>query len=207
MFISLDGGDGCGKSTQQQKLGEWLTSQGVEVLLCRDPGSTELGNAVRNILLHRTELNIADRTEVLLFSAARCQMVEEIIKPALRCGKAVISDRFLLSTLVYQGCAGGVPLQQLEDIGRFATDDVLPDLSFVLDIPYRTALQRMEQRGIPDRMEQKGETYHQKVRDGFLDYAAKHPDRFVVIDATPPPNDVADAIRHIVQSRGLIGKH
>ncbi|MDR0870354.1 MAG: dTMP kinase [Planctomycetaceae bacterium] len=206
MFLSLDGGDGCGKSTQQKLLGDYLTSLGHSVVLCRDPGTTALGDAVRNILLHGTELNIADRTEVLLFCAARCQLVEEVVKPALKCGKTVISDRFLLSTLVYQGYAGGVPLETLEAASGIATDGIVPDLTFVLDIPCEVAVRRLGQRGTLDRMEQKGAAYHQKVRSGFLDYAAKHSDRFAVVDATPPPEMVADTIKSAFDTLQTAGR-
>lgn len=201
MFISFDGGDGCGKSTQQKLLGQWLTEQGHDVVLCRDPGSTPLGDAVRNVLLHSTELNISDRTEVLLFCAARCQLVHDIIQPALAEGKTVVSDRFLLSTYTYQGYAGGVPLEELKKVGHFATYGVLPDLSLILDVPYEVGLKRLEKRVSLDRMEQKEEQYHQSVRNGFLKCAAKDPDRCVVIDATQPIEKVAAAIQEAVQRK------
>ena len=197
MFITLDGGDGCGKSTQIRLLAEKLQSQGHEVVCCRDPGSTPLGDAVRNILLNRHELHIADITEVLLFTAARSQLVCEVIRPALEAGKTVLSDRFLISTFVYQCYAGGVPRAALEAISAEAIGETLPDLGIVLDIPYEVAVQRMGNRAAPDRMERKGEEYHRRVREGFLEYAAESK-RYIVIDATPSPNEVADAIWQIV---------
>jgi len=198
MFITLDGGDGCGKSTQIRALAEKLQARGYEVVCCRDPGSTPLGDAVRNILLNRQELRIADITEVFLFSAARSQLVHEVIRPALEKGKIVISDRFLISTLVYQCFAGGVPAETLESISAAAVGGTVPDLGIVLDIPYEIAVQRVGDRAVPDRMERKGETYHRRVREGFLQYAAAEPNRYVVIDATPSPDEVADAIWTIV---------
>ena len=203
MFITLDGGDGCGKSTQIQRLAEKLQSQGHEVVCCRDPGSTPLGDAVRNILLNRQELHIADMTEVFLFMAARSQLVREVIRPALEAGKIVLSDRFLISTLVYQCYAGGVPVDALETINAVAVGETLPNLGIVLDIPYETAVQRIGYRAAPDRMERKGEEYHRRVREGFLKYAAAEPSRYVVIDATPSPDEVADAIWKIVSSSEL----
>jgi dTMP kinase len=206
MFITLDGGDGCGKSTQIQLLGDWLKSQGHDVILCRDPGSTPLGNAVRNILLHERGA-ISSTAEMLLFMAARSQLVEEIIRPVLKAGKDVVSDRFLLSNIVYQGYAGGVPLTSLEAVGQIATGGLLPDLGLVLDIPYETAIKRVGNRSVLDRMEQKGEEYHRRVRDGFLQhvlqYAATDPNRYVVVDADLPPDAVSAVIREIVQQRLL----
>ena len=199
MFITLDGGDGCGKSTQIQLLAEKLRSQGHEVVCCRDPGSTPLGDAVRNILLNRQELHIADITEVFLFTAARAQLVREVVRPALETGKIVLSDRFLLSTFVYQCHAGGVPKNVLEAVSAEAVGNTLPDLGIVLDIPYEVAVQRVGDRAVPDRMERKGESYHRQVREGFLKYAAEA-ERYVVLNATSPPSEVADAVWKIVST-------
>jgi dTMP kinase len=203
MFITLDGGDGCGKSTQIRYLAEKLQSQGHEVVCCRDPGSTPLGDAVRNILLNRQELHIADVTEVLLFTAARAQLVCEVIRPALEAGKIVLSDRFVISTFVYQCYAGGVPAEMLKSITAEAVGDTLPDLGIVLDIPYEISVRRLGNRSAPDRMERKGEEYHRRVREGFLHYAAAEPERYVVVDATPSPEEVADAIWEIYCKRGI----
>ncbi|MDR1962592.1 MAG: dTMP kinase [Planctomycetaceae bacterium] len=206
MFITFDGGDGCGKSTQQKRLGDWFQSQGYEVVLCRDPGSTALGNEIRQILLHGHELRIENKTEMLLFMAARAQMVEEIIRPALEMGKMVISDRFLLSNLVYQGYAGGISLEILEKVGQIAVDGIMPDLAMILDIPYEVAIERIGNRNVPDRMEQKGEEFHRRVRNGFLQHAAIHPNRYVVIDAVPPPQEVETAIQNVIRERfGICG--
>ena len=201
MFLTLDGGDGGGKSTQWKRLGDWLSAQGRRVVRCRDPGSTDLGNALREILLHGRKLNILDRTEMLLFMAARAQMVEEVIRPALADGADVLSDRFLLSNIVYQSYAGSVPLQELETVGEIAVGGLYPDLSIVLDVPYEIAMQRLGQRAVPDRMERKGEEYHQRVRQGFLTHAATDPSRYVVVDATGSTDDVEHIIRSVVLTR------
>ena len=201
MFITLDGGDGCGKSTQIRLLAEQLESQGYEVVCCRDPGSTALGDAVRNILLNGHELRIADMTEVFLFSAARAQLVREVIRPALQIGNIVLADRFLISTFVYQCYAGGVPEEVLESITAAAVGETLPNMGIILDIPYEIALQRIGNRAAPDRMERKGETYHRLVREGFLKYAAAEPERYVVIDAAPSQDDVAEAIWNAIIKR------
>ena len=197
MFITFEGGDGCGKSTQQKRLGDWFRSQGREVVLCRDPGSTPLGDAVRDILLHGKELHIVDRTEMFLFMAARCQMVEELIRPALESGKVVLSDRFLLSSFVYQGYAGGVSMDELTVTGRIATAGVMPDLSIVLDLPYEIGLERMGRRAAPDRMEEKGEIYHRRVRDGFLKLA-ENDSRCVVVDADASIDEVEEEIHKTI---------
>jgi len=198
MFITLDGGDGCGKSTQIRLLAEKLQSQGHQVVCCRDPGTTPLGDAVRNILLNRQELHIADMTEVFLFMAARSQLVRKVIRPALESGEIVLSDRFSISTFVYQCYAGGVPAEVIESISAAAVGETLPDLGIVLDIPYEIAVQRVGHRAAPDRMECKGEVYHRRVREGFLKYAAAEPNRYVVINAMPSPNEVAESIWQIV---------
>lgn len=203
MFITFEGGDGCGKSTQIQLTTDWFLERKIEVVLCRDPGSTALGNAVRDILLNRTDLKIESVTEMLLFMAARAQMVEEVIRPAMERGKTVLCDRFVLSSYVYQGCAGAVPLASLETVGKIATGGLEPGLGIVLDIPYEKAIQRLENRdksknAKPDRMESKGAEYHKRVRQGFLDLAAREPQRYVVLDACENVESVQGAIRKII---------
>ncbi|MCL2745006.1 MAG: dTMP kinase, partial [Planctomycetaceae bacterium] len=183
MFICFEGGDGCGKSTQQKLLSEYLQKKGIETVLCQDPGGTPLGCAVRDILLHRDDLCIDDRAEMFLFMAARTQLVEEIIRPALEKGKFVLSDRFLLSNIVYQGYAGGVGIETLGSVGKIAVNGITPDLILIFDLPYEQAVKRMTDRGKKDRMEQKSERYKQLVREGFLRYAEEHPKLCIVIDA------------------------
>jgi dTMP kinase len=206
MFITLDGGDGCGKSTQIHRLAERLHSQGYDVVCCRDPGSTPLGDAVRSLLLNQQKLRIDDMTEAFLFMAARTQLVSEVIRPALEEGKIVLSDRFLISTFVYQCYAGGIPAAALESISAVAVGSTLPDLGIVLDIPYEIAVQRLGHRASPDRMECKGEAYHRRVREGFLQYASLESSRYIVIDAVPSPDEVADAVWAIV-ARKLQNRH
>jgi len=197
MFISLDGIDGCGKSTQVESLAGRLRQQGHDVYTCRDPGSTGLGEAVRGILLHRHDLDICRTSEMLLFMAARAQMVQELILPALDSGKIVVTDRFLLSTLVYQGYAGKIAVDAIEQVGTIATAGTLPDLNFILDLPLETARGRLNHREV-DRMERMGTDYHEQVRQGFLTHAKTDPQRFVVIDATLPVDALAEKITEIV---------
>lgn len=197
MFISIEGGDGTGKSTQIQRLCEWLRKGGRDVVLCRDPGTTRLGEAVRELLLHRNDLSMGRTSEMLLYMAARAQMTEEVIRPALEQGKTVVSDRYLLSNVVYQGHAGGLSIATLWEVGRVATGGLLPDLTLVLDVPLEVAAARM-QRPL-DRMEQQGDAFHTRVRRGFLDEAAKQPDRIFVINAAQSIEKVAADVQAAVE--------
>ena len=196
MFFSIEGGDGTGKSTQVGLLGEWLRELGHDVLACRDPGSTPLGEAVRGIVLDAHDLRIGRRSEMLLYMAARAQLTEEVIRPALDAGKIVVSDRYLLSNVVYQGYGGGLDVPELWQVGRVATGGLLPDLTIVLDLPAERAASRL-QRAL-DRMEQQGDAFHARVRQGFLDEAARQPERVVVVSADRPIDEVQKAIRQIV---------
>jgi dTMP kinase len=196
MFFSIDGGDGVGKSTQIALFCDWLRQAGHDVLTCRDPGSTPLGEAVRGILLDRHDLDIHRRSEMLLYMAARAQMVEEVIRPALEQGKTVLCDRYLLANVVYQGHAGGLDVATLWQVGRVSTDGLMPDLTIVLDVPAEAAAARLARP--LDRMEKQGAAFHARVREGFLAEAARSPDKIVVVDAARPIEDVQAEIRRIV---------
>ncbi len=200
MFISIDGGDGAGKTTQVQLLAKSLREAGRPVLTCRDPGTTRLGEAVRKILLRDDGIEISPMSETLLFMAARTQMVEEIIRPALSNGSIVITDRFLLSTVVYQGFAGGLDPTDIMTIGRTAMNRLIPDLTIVLDIDPEAGMARI-QRPL-DRMESKGVEYHRRVRDGFLAGARLLSDhygaRVEIINALETEREIAEKIHSIV---------
>ena len=198
MFLSIDGGDGTGKSTQAELLGQWLRQQGHDVVTCRDPGSTPLGEAVRGILLDRHDLHIDRRSEMLLYMAARAQLVEEVIRPALEQGKTVLCDRYLLANVVYQGYGGGLDVATLWEVGRVATGGLMPDLTIVLDVPAEVAAARMARP--LDRMEKQGEAFHARVRQGFLAEAARNPDKIVVVDAARSVEEVQEEIRRIAVS-------
>ena len=181
LFITFEGPEGCGKSTQIKKTYDKLDSLGYDVLLTREPGGTKVGEKVRDILLDTANKGMSAITEVLLFETARSRIVEEVILPALKKKKIVICDRFNDSTFVYQGYAGKVGLKDIKKIDDIATGGLKPDLTIVLDIDAKTGLERASNRGKKDRMELKTLSYHQKVRIGFLDIAKKNPKRVKVV--------------------------
>ncbi|HEX3726027.1 MAG TPA: dTMP kinase [Pirellulales bacterium] len=192
MFFSIDGLDGVGKSTQLQLFEEWLRALGHEVITCQDPGSTPLGTAIRQILLGR-EIALGRPSEMLLFMAARAQMVDEVIAPALAAGKVVISDRYLLANVVYQGHAGGLDVAEIWRIGRMATHGVLPEMTFVLDMAPERAAARI---GRPlDRMESRGAEFRTRLRAGYLAEASQDPQRIRVIDASRSIDEVQAELR------------
>ena len=198
MFLSLDGIDGTGKSTQVKLLAESLRARGLKVTTCADPGGTELGAMLRELLLHGRQTEMSLRTECLLFMASRAELVERVIAPALARGEIVISDRYLLANVVYQGRAGGLPPEEVWALGRFAASDVLPDFTLVLDLPVGVARHRMN--GKADRMESRGADYFERVRRGFLLEAARDPLRLRVVDASASIGEVRIAIAALVES-------
>jgi dTMP kinase len=205
IFFSFDGIDGAGKSTQLSLFCDWLREQGRDVITCRDPGSTKVGESVRSILLDRHDLAIHRRTEMLLYMAARAQLVEEVIRPALDRGATVVSDRFLLANVVYQAYAGGLSEKETWDVGRIATAGVLPDLTLVLDLDVEIAWGRLDRtRSHRDRMESQGLEFLSRVRQGFLNEAARQPDRVRVVDASRSVEEVQRDIRAAAQTRLLI---
>jgi dTMP kinase len=193
MFLSIDGGDGTGKSTQSKLFCQWLRDLGHDVVTCRDPGSTQLGEAVRELLLDRHDLDIHRRSEMLLYMAARAQLAEEIIRPALEQGKTVVADRYLLANVVYQGYGGRLDVETLWRVGRVATDGLMPELTLLLDMPVEAAAERIDRR--LDRMEQQGQAFHARVREGFLVEAARYPAEIIVIDASGSVEQVQARIR------------
>lgn len=182
LFISFDGADGVGKSTQVRLFVEALRRDGFDPVLCRDPGSTPLGERIREVLLSRDDsIRIGRRSEMLLYMAARAQLVDEIIRPALTAGRIVVSDRFLLANVVYQGHAGGLDATQIWHVGTVATDGIQPDCIFLLDMSPEAAAARLKRP--LDRMESQGDEYRARLRNGFLAEAAEDPERIHVINA------------------------
>jgi dTMP kinase len=195
-FITLEGPDGSGKSTQAALLAEALRSRGVDVVLTREPGGTALGERVRAVLLERGGSVHTPRADALLFNAARAQHVDEVIGPALRRGAIVVCDRFADSTMAYQGYGSGLPLDRLQAIGAFATDGIRPDLTILLDLSVRAGLARRV-AGAPEGITRFEATevfdtaFHERVRAGFLELARREPLRWRVIDADRPPAAIA----------------
>jgi dTMP kinase len=191
LFLSLDGLDGTGKSTQCRLLADWLRGRGREVTTCADPGGTAVGDTIRELLLdRRRQMGVA--CEALLFMASRAQLTAEVIRPALAAGRVVVADRYTLANLVYQGHAGGLDVARLAEAARLATGGLEPDLTLVLDLPVEEALAR---RGRPaDRLEGRDAAYQARVREGFLLEARRHPDRIRVVDARPAAAAVHEQI-------------
>ena len=194
-FITFEGGEGCGKSTQVKRLAEHLASKGIEVVLTREPGGTRLAELIRGLLKDEREDPPCDRSELLLFLAARAQLVRNVIEPALASGKWVLSDRFSDSTFAYQGYGRGLPLDVLRLANDFACDGLKPDLTLLLDVSPEVAAARMRRREAAtntsaDRIEQAGDGFHSRLRAGFLEMAKAEPERIRVIDANGSPDDV-----------------
>ena len=182
-FLSLDGIDGCGKSTQCRLLADWLRGRGYKVTTCRDPGGTALGDQLRTLLLDSATPRTPE-AETLLFMASRAQLVAEVIRPALDRGEVVVSDRYLLSTVAYQGHGKGLDPFAIWQVGGFGCHGFRPDLTLVLDLPVEVAFARLNRPS--DRMESLGEEFFEKVRQGFLDEARIFRDHIRVIDANQP---------------------
>lgn len=194
-FVTFEGGEGCGKSTQVKRLAEHLRSKGVEVVLTREPGGTRLAELIRGLLKDEREDPPCDRSELLLFLAARAQLVRNVIVPALDSGKWVLSDRFSDSTFAYQGYGRGLPLDSLRLMNCFACEGLKPDLTLLLDVRPDVAAARMRRREAAtntsaDRIELAGDGFHSRLRAGFLELAKAEPDRIKVIDANGSPDEV-----------------
>ena len=198
-FIVLEGMDGAGKSSQVASLVDWLEGRGCHVTTCRDPGATPAGDAIRAILLDRHDLQLSPTAEMLLYMAARAQLVAEVIEPALARGEWVVSDRYLLSNVVYQGHAGGLDPEAIRSVGQVATGGRLPDLAIVLDVDLTTVAARLDRP--LDKLESRGDGYRQQLRKGYRREAAAAPDTIHIVDATGSPAEVAAAIRRTLAER------
>lgn len=202
LFISFEGPDGSGKTTQAHLLGEWLRQQGYEVVLTREPGGTAIGEQIRQVLHDRRNMEMDARTEILLYSASRAQLVAQCIRPALEAGHIVITDRYADSTLAYQGYGRGLDLEILRAITAFATGGVQPDLTFYLDLAPEEGLQRRRSGGGEwNRLDAETLAFHHRVRAGYLELARSDPERWVLIDATHPVEEVQEQIRRVVAVR------
>ncbi len=198
-FVVFDGPDGSGKSTQLRNFAQALTDNNVPLHQVRDPGGTPVGEKIREILLNRGEIGMSVRCEMLLFMASRAELVETEIRPALARGELVLADRFVSSTLAYQGTAGGLPWDHISAAARVATRGLMPDLIVIFDLDEQAAAKRLSP--LLDRMEAKGSAFHRAVRKGYLDQAATDPGRYIVIDAGGPPDDVWRALLAAMSER------
>lgn len=187
-FIVFEGGEGAGKSTQSAALADYLQARGHEVLCTREPGGTPAAEAIRAVLLDPANAGLDDRAEALLFAAARGDHAARVIRPALERGEIVISDRYLDSSVAYQGVARGLGAERVAELSLWATGGLVPDLTIVLDVDPALGLARVVG---PDRLESEPLEWHARVRQGFLDIAAAAPDRYLVLDGSRPAEDLA----------------
>ncbi len=203
-LISFEGSEGSGKSAPVARLAAPFQSLKREVVTTREPGGTEIGEQIRNIIVHNSRGDeMCAQTELLLFTAARAQLVREVIAPARLRGALVLSDRFLDSSTVYQGIGRNLAADPVNQINRFAVGNVMPHLTLVLDVPEAVSLARLKQRAsdLPDRMERENIDFYRKVREGYLLLARGMPERFVVIDGTREPEWIEKQIRTAVEER------
>ena len=198
-FLVLDGPDGCGKSTQLGLLADWLRGIGADPVTVREPGGTAIGERIREVLLDPACSEMDLRCEMLLYMASRAQLCRERIRPALAAGRTVIADRFVSSTLAYQGTAGGLAPEAIAAVGKIATEGLTPDLTVILDVDETVATKRLSP--VLDRIEQRGIEFHRRVRAGYLEQARRWPDRHEVVDTSPPPDRVFEAISAAIGRR------
>jgi dTMP kinase len=202
MFITLEGPDGSGKSMQVPMLAEFIRQRGYEVLTTREPGGTSIGDQIRQVIMKLGNTSMHPRTEILLFCAARAQIVEEVLKPALARGVVVISDRYADSTLAYQGYGHGVNLDDLRQLLAFVTGGLKPDLTLLLDVDATVGLQRRQTSGGEwNRLDAYALDFHKRVRDGYHELAKADPQRWETIDAGQSPEMVQSAIQKIIEAR------
>lgn len=195
LFITFEGGDGSGKSTQAGLLAQWLTEQGRTVVRTREPGGTEVGVEIRNLVLHHRG-HIDPRAEALLYAADRAQHIATLVRPALERGDVVIQDRYFDSSVAYQGAGRILDATEVRDLSLWATDTLLPDVTVLLDLDENLARTRLDAADKPfDRLENEKAEFHSRVRAGFLALAQAEPHRFLVLDATEPIDVLAEAIR------------
>lgn len=193
VFVAFEGGDGAGKSTQSRLLGEWLASTGYAVRHTREPGGTALGRQVRELLLHGEDGSVSPRAEALLFAADRAHHVASVVRPALDRGEVVLTDRYLDSSVAYQGAARALGHEEVRELSLWAVEGLLPDLTVLLDVHPGEGRARRGQ--VHDRLEREADDFHARVRQGFLDLAAREPQRYLVLDAALPVEELARRVR------------
>jgi dTMP kinase len=198
LFITLEGGDGSGKTTQAELLREWLTAEGRTVVRTREPGGTDVGLEIRELVLHHRG-DISPRAEALLYAADRAHHIATLVRPALERGEVVVQDRYIDSSVAYQGAGRVLDPAEVRGISEWATDGLAPDLTVLLDLDADAARERLDvARTRYDRLEAEGRAFHDRVREAYLGLAAAEPARFLVVDATRPVDEIAAAIRERV---------
>lgn len=202
MFITLEGPDGSGKSMQIPQLAEFIRQQGYEVLTTREPGGTDIGDQIRQVIMKLGNTLMNPRTEILLFCAARAQIVEEVLRPALARGVVVISDRYADSTLAYQGFGHGVDQEELRRLLKFATGGLKPDLTLLVDVESEVGLRRRQSSGGEwNRLDAYALSFHERVRKGYHTLAKEEPERWITIDGSQTPEMVQSNLRKVVAER------
>ena len=201
MFISFEGSEGSGKSSQVSRLSNYLRRAGCELLTLREPGGTPIGEQIRSVLFGPENSGMDQRTEILLFQASRAQLVEQVIRPHLARGGVVICDRYADSTMAYQGYGYQRDLEALKALVQFATGGLKPDLTLLLDVDVEVGLARRAHGGGSNRLDVLGVDFYQRVRQGYLQMARAEPGRWVIIDANQSPGNVQQAVRRVVQER------
>jgi dTMP kinase len=196
LFLCFEGGEGAGKSTQAGLLNDWLVARGCDVLLTFEPGDTHVGRDIRRIVLDPATGHLADRTEALLYAADKAEHVEKVVRPALAAGSVVITDRYVDTSLAYQGTGRGIDAAELEHVLRWATGDLRPHLTVLLDVEPAAGLGRFEER---DRIEAESLDFHRRAREGFLALAEANPGHYLVLDARGDRDEIATAIRDRVE--------
>lgn len=181
-FFTMEGPDGSGKSTQIQLLRDYLSEKGYDIIVCREPGGTKISEAIRQVILNKEFTEMGNMTEMLLYAAARAQLMEEVIRPALNEDKIVICDRFVESSAVYQGIARGMGIDLVYEVNQYAIGDTLPDLTIMIDIDAETGISRKKKQAELDRMEREAIDFHEKVVSGYREIADKYPERILHID-------------------------
>jgi dTMP kinase len=205
-FITFEGIDGSGKTTQLRALGKWLREKGRETIETVEPGGTEIGRQIRRILLDPASSELHPRAELLLYFASRAQNVEEVIRPALEAGRIVLCDRFTDSTLVYQGCGRGLDTAAILELDRIACRGIKPDITLLIDIDIATSLARAKRRNERSgreeaRIDEESETFHERVRRGYRKLAEREKDRFIIINGCAPITEVAAHVREAIEQR------
>ncbi len=200
LFISMEGPDGSGKTMQMNMLEQELRQRGLDVLRSREPGGTAISEKIRDMLLDPANTEMSDRTEALLYAASRAQHVEQVLKPALRQGKIVLCDRYVDSSLVYQGIGRGLGIPAIEEINAFATGGLQPDVTIVLQIDFEEGLRRKGiQNGGLDRMEAQKEDFLRRIHDGFTELKELYPERVFLIDGAKAPSEVFQEIQNVLK--------